>query len=72
MQNMLVELKNVSKSYLLGSTQINALNNISLTIRKGDFFASTTISHIPLSFNILLIKYYPQRRSIYFLETQKN
>jgi putative ABC transport system ATP-binding protein len=41
MQDILVELKNVSKSYLLGSTQINALNNISLNIRKGDFFAIT-------------------------------
>ena len=38
MQNV-VEIKNVSKSYQLGSTEVPALRNLSLQIKKGEFAA---------------------------------
>lgn len=38
MENV-VEIKNVSKTYKLGSTMVHALNNTSLNIKKGEFAA---------------------------------
>lgn len=38
MQNV-VEIKNVSKSYQLGSTEVHALRGLSLQIKKGEFAA---------------------------------
>ncbi len=38
MQNV-VEIKNVYKTYHLGSTEVRALNNLSLQIRQGEFTA---------------------------------
>lgn len=34
-----VEIKNISKSYLLGETKVQAIQNLSLKIEKGDFKA---------------------------------
>ncbi|OIN94890.1 ABC transporter ATP-binding protein [candidate division WWE3 bacterium CG06_land_8_20_14_3_00_42_16] len=35
----MIELKNITKSYLLGKNKILALDNLSLTIKEGDFLA---------------------------------
>ena len=37
--NHLIELQNVSKKYLMGSSEINAVNDITLTIDSGEFIA---------------------------------
>jgi putative ABC transport system ATP-binding protein len=37
MSNLIVELQNVTKMYTLGSNNIYALNQVSLSIKKGDF-----------------------------------
>lgn len=37
--SILIELKNISKKYLLGDTYIEALKNVNLTINKGEFAA---------------------------------
>ena len=35
----LIELKEISKIYKIGDIEVNALNNVSLTIKKGEFVA---------------------------------
>mgnify|MGYP001770498246 FL=1 len=35
----LIELKDVTKSYMMGNTVVNALNGVSLTIDSGEFVA---------------------------------
>ena len=37
MKNKLIELKNVTKTYIVGDKKFNALNNINLTINQGEF-----------------------------------
>lgn len=36
-ENKLIELKNVTKTYIVGDKKFNALNNINLTINQGEF-----------------------------------
>jgi putative ABC transport system ATP-binding protein len=36
---IVLELKNVSKTYTLGTQQIHALNSVSLQVKKGDFLS---------------------------------
>jgi|SRR3989344_245677 len=35
----IIQLKNVSKTYQIGETKVNALNNLSLDVNKGEFIA---------------------------------
>jgi len=35
----MIKLKNVSKTYIMGDTEIHALDNVSLTIEKGEFIS---------------------------------
>ncbi len=42
--NKVIELKNIGKTYSLGNEKIYALNNINLTVNKGDFLAITGAS----------------------------
>ena len=35
----IIELKNVSKSYRMGDTEIKALSDVNLQIKRGDFLA---------------------------------
>lgn len=39
MQENLIELKNVTKKYIQGNEEIKALDNVSVTIKKGEFVA---------------------------------
>jgi len=39
MDNVLIELKNLSKTYHIGETEVRALRGVSYTIRTGDFLA---------------------------------
>lgn len=39
MEQPFIEIKGVSKTYQLGGEQVKALDNVSLTIKKGDFLA---------------------------------
>jgi len=41
---VIIELRNVTKTYKLGDEVLNALDNISLTINQGDFVAITGVS----------------------------
>lgn len=42
--NTVIELKNINKTYPLGRENISALNDINLTVNKGDFLAITGAS----------------------------
>jgi putative ABC transport system ATP-binding protein len=33
----MIEVKNIVKIYMMGDTQLTALNNVSLTVEKGEF-----------------------------------
>jgi len=35
----MIQLKNVSKTYIMGSEEIHALDNVTLTIEKGEFIS---------------------------------
>ena len=35
----MIELKNISKTYLMGQTQVHAIRDVSLEIKQGDFVA---------------------------------
>jgi len=37
--NVILETKNISKTYVLGITNIEALKNVSITINKGEFIS---------------------------------
>ena len=39
MTNSLIELKNISKTFLSGEKKINLFNNVNLKIKKGDLIA---------------------------------
>ena len=37
----MITINDVTKSYIIGGNQVNALNNVSLEISEGDFMAVT-------------------------------
>jgi putative ABC transport system ATP-binding protein len=68
MENKLIELKNVWKTYKIGKNQVHAVSNVNLTINKGEFVVITGASGSGKSTIMHLIGFLdvPSQGSVFF------